>query len=259
MKTIMPEKTWAVIRGLIRESFSFSEIKDIVGASGLAIYKLSHLQQKLSGGVSKGQLLDEIDRLYNGLTIEEKHGFLIKLLEIYLARKPEKEGYIEDALKIVGWGITGGIPYPLELQIDIEISRLPESIKIDLEKSIKRYRDGDSSGAITSICSAVDMLTEDIYSKNNIGDHKLESYQERISKSFRTKENAYKNVLTNFGISQPDANLIWNNQTKSISQAGYVLGAFRRIFADVHGTRISNLNISQKTLDTAVYIIRNLL
>ena len=182
MKNIMPEKTWAVIRGLIRDSFSFSEIKDITGAASLPIYKLSHLQQKSFGGASKGQLLDEIDGLYNGLTIEEKHVFLIKLLEIYLAKRPEKEGYIEDALKIIGWGITRGTPYPLELQIDIEISRLPKGIQLDLEKSIKRYRDGDPSGAITSVCGAVDILTEDIYSKNNLGDHKSASYHERISK-----------------------------------------------------------------------------
>lgn len=259
MKTIMPEKTWAAVRGLMCDSFTFYEIKTITGEAGLPINKLSHLQQKARGGASKGQLLDEIDELYNKLTTTNKHIFLIKLIEILLSRRPEKKNRINNVLKVVGWGVSKGTPYPLELQIDIELTKLPEGIQSELEKSIRRYRDGDSSGAITSICGAIDMLTENIYSKSNIGDHKSASYSERIGKSIKTKENEYKIVLTSFGISVSDSNLIWNNHSKSISQAGYVLGAFRREFSDVHGTKKLTTSISQKALNNAVFIIRSLL
>ena len=259
MKTIMPEVTWAAIRKLIHDSLSFNEIKNFTGAVGLPIYKIANLQQKSGGGATKGQLLDEIDGLYNKLSTEKKQIFLTKFIEIYLTDKPNKESYINDALKNIGWGITSGTPYPLELQIDIEISKLPEGIQENLEKSIKRYRDGDPSGAITSICGTVDILTEDIYSKSNLGDHKSASYHERISKSIKTKENEYKLILTSFGVIQDETNTIWHNHSKSISQAGYVLGAFRREFSDTHGTKKSTPDISQKALDTAVYIIKSLL
>ena len=166
---------------------------------------------------------------------------------------------IEKALSIVGWGITERIPYPLELQIDIEISELPEEIEEELKQSVKRYRDCDYSGAVTSICGAIDLLTENIYFKNNIGDHKSAAYQERISKSFKTKRKEYMDVLKSHGISTPNADLLWSNLSKSISQAGYVLGAYRREFADVHGSKELDSIISQRTLDTAIFIIRNLL
>jgi len=88
MKTILPEKTWSTMRGLIVDSFSFYQIKEITGLVGLPIHKLSQLQQKKDGGATKGILMDEIDKLYNTLTIDEKHVFLINLIEIFLEKKP---------------------------------------------------------------------------------------------------------------------------------------------------------------------------
>ena len=56
---------WGSVRGIVREALSFAQIKDLVGESGLPVYRLSPLQQKSSGGASKGQLMDGIDGLFN--------------------------------------------------------------------------------------------------------------------------------------------------------------------------------------------------
>jgi hypothetical protein len=37
---------WGGLRGPIRETFSFSDIKEIAGAAGLAVHRLGHLQQR---------------------------------------------------------------------------------------------------------------------------------------------------------------------------------------------------------------------
>jgi len=66
----MPKRVgdaWGSIRGIIREALSFSQIKDLMGESGLPIHRLAHLQQKSGGGASKGQLMDGIDGLFNCL------------------------------------------------------------------------------------------------------------------------------------------------------------------------------------------------
>ena len=61
--------------------------------------------------------------------------------------------------------------------------KLPEAIRAGLEKALRRYRDGDMDGAITSICGVVDQLTGTIYARRGLGDHKKAKYQERVAKS----------------------------------------------------------------------------
>ena len=54
---------WGSIRGTVRESLSFAQIKDLVGEAGLPVHQLAHLQQRYSGGATKGQLMDGIDEI----------------------------------------------------------------------------------------------------------------------------------------------------------------------------------------------------
>lgn len=53
----MPKRVgdaWGSIRGIIRETLSFSQIKDLVGEAGLPIHRLAHLQQKSGVAPQKG-------------------------------------------------------------------------------------------------------------------------------------------------------------------------------------------------------------
>lgn len=127
------------IRGLVRNSFSFAEIKDIVGRAGLPVHKLSHLKQKFRGGASKGQLMDGIDDLFQSLEISEQNRFVSYCIEEIIARKPSCENELEEVLARVGWGISEGEPYPLELQIDIDTTELPEELREGIKKCLKRF------------------------------------------------------------------------------------------------------------------------
>jgi hypothetical protein len=250
---------WPSIRNILRE-FTFYGIKDIITAAGLDIHELAHLQQKPGSSVSKGMLIDEIERLLFKHDIETQNR-IIKycVVEILRSPIPEYRERLEELLLRVGWGISGNEPYPIKLQLDIEIEKLPEPVQTNIQKAIRRYRDGDISGAVTAICGAVDELTERMYLAHpELGDHRNDSYHKRISKSYRLAEVPFKNILKKVGFCDNDIRLMWDNQKKAVSQAGYVLGSYRRNISDAHGDQKVLAEVAQPVLDNAIFIIRSL-
>ena len=175
--------TWGSVRSVLH-GFSFDWIKDIVGRAGFPIHVLGHLQQRSSGGATKGQLLGEIDRKILELSEEDLDQFATYCIAEMLRARPDIASDLEQVLNRVGWGISGVEPFPLELQIDIDTSELSESAQQALSTCVRRYRDGDIAGAMTSICGMVDDLTERIYQSIPTWNHRDDSYQERVSKSF---------------------------------------------------------------------------
>jgi hypothetical protein len=250
-------EVWSSIRGTLRESFSFAQIKDILGACGLAVEKLAHLQQMFSGGVSKGQLMDGVDELIRELDAERRDRFVVACIEEMVARSEKVKGELERLLRRVGWGLSGGSAYPLRLQVALETTEMNDESASGISTALCRYRDGDFDGAITAICGAVDSQTEKIYEAKNLGDHKAAAYQERVSRSFQAVEAAFKASLQSPTLPADEVSHIWHNYRGAISQAGYVLGAFRREFSDAHGSKNSPQHLVQSALDCAVFILRS--
>jgi len=250
------------IRDILRTEFSFPEIKDIFSSAGLPIYKIGNIQQKYTGGNTKGQLMDEIDNLYNPLSKIEKEEITKNIIVSICNKKPNLVEKVSEILEKFGWSLTlEHEPFPIQLQINLEFSNLPENIKKGINICMKRYRDGDINGSISVICATIDSLTEKFYIEKNLGDHKSSSCQERVSKTFNSFEIRYKELLQTNGISDnSEITKIWDNYKKSISNAGYVLGGFRREFSDVHGNfnKVDTILV-QNTIDIAVYLIRNVL
>jgi hypothetical protein len=121
---------------------------------------------------------------------------------------------VEQVLKRIGWGLRDNEPYPLGIQIDDEKVNLPQYVQDGINKCLKRFRDGDLSGAMTSICSIVDSLTEEVYNRQGIGNHKDDPYQTRVSKAFNVFETAYKKELIDNGIDHDEVKRIWENQNQ---------------------------------------------
>lgn len=247
---------WGSIRGVIREALSFAQIKDLVGESGLPIHRLARLQQKSSGGSSKGQLMDGIDGLFNGLDEDARDRFVAACVEGLLKRNNALLEDLRTTLGRVGWGVTSQGVYPLRLQIELETFTLDERIQEGIGKTLRRYRDGDFDGAVTAICGLVDSITEKVYSQKSLGDHRTASYQERVSKAFRALESEFKAPLSS--LLDEEKNRIWNNHHGSVNQAAYVLGAFRREYSDVHGVQGAAPELVQRAIDCAVFIVRSI-
>ena len=249
--------TWGSLRGTIRDSFSFAQIKDLVGAAGLSVHTLAHLQQKFSGGASKGQLMDAIDTLVGQLPPDDQDRFVIACIAETLARNSRSRSSLETVLSRVGWGLIGTEPHPFHLQIDLDTTSLQGPIREGIANCLRRYRDGDTSGAMTSVCGIVDSLTEHIYSHGNLGNHRDHSYQQRITRAFSSLEDKFVQPLTRSSTDPQEISRLWDNYRGSINQAAYVLGSFRREFSDSHGVKIAPPELIQRALDCAIFIIRS--
>lgn len=247
---------WGSVRGVVREHLSFAEIKDLVGEAGLPIYKLAHLQQKGSRYTSKGQLMDGIDGLLNDLDEDARDRFVAACVECLMKRNSNLIEDLHTTLGRVGWGVTSGGIYPLRLQIELETFTLDERMQEGIAKTLRRYRDGDFDGAVTSICGLVDAITESVYSKKSLGNHRAASYHERVSKAFRALEIEFKAPLNS--LAEEDKNKIWNNYHGAVNQAAYVLGAFRREYSDAHGVQSATPQLIQQAIDCSVFIVRSI-
>ncbi len=253
------------MRGFL-QSFSTQDIKEILGPAGLPVFKIEYQ------GTHKEPFLDNADRLVRDLDADSRDRFVVGCIEEIICfedaknqqlakRKIQPDNQIRESLETVlarvGYGLHLKSVFPLNLQLDIEAATLPKRVSSVIAEALRRYRDGRFSGAITSICGAVDQLTEQIFIDKSLGNHKDATYQERISKSFVALEPMYLSQLQHGGIDANEAKLIWENHKKSISQAAYVIGAFRRQYSDAHGLQNAPTAFVQKTLDCAVFILRS--
>ena len=256
---------WSSIRGLL-EGYSTKTIKEILGKAGLPVFKVEY------SGTHKGPVLDGADLLARNLDADSRDRLVIGCIEEIVSfeqfknnnlsnigQQPDTKTLqeIEQVLARVGYGISGKDVFPLTLQLDVETASLPADASKAISEALRRYRDGKYAGAITSVCGAVDKITEKLYSEKNLGDHKEASYQERVSKAFATLETAYCEPLIAKRVVPNEAKLVWENHKKAVSQTAYVLGAFRRLYSDAHGEQDAPAEFVQKSLDCAVFIIRS--
>lgn len=256
---------WSSVRGVL-EVFSTKSIKEILGKAGLAIFKIEY------SGTHKGPLLDGADVLVRTLDDDSRDRLVIACVEEIVSSERAKNHNLVNARQLpdtktlldlertlsrVGYGISGSDVFPLGLSLDLETAALPTEVSDAIAEALRRYRDGKYAGAITSVCGAVDQITEKLFLYKKLGDHKESSFQERVSKAFATLEAAYSEPLKSKVVAANEVKLIWENHKKAVSQAAYVLGAFRREYSDAHGAQKAPAEFVQKSLDCAVFILRS--
>src|SRR5947209_5486457 len=100
--------------------------------------------------------MDAIDRLFAELDQNSQDRVVVSAVSEVLRGAPDSRQRVEEVLARVGWGIAGFDVHPLTLQIDLETSQLPEAAQEAVRNCLRRYRDGDISGAMTAVCGLVD-------------------------------------------------------------------------------------------------------
>jgi len=208
---------WNAIRGIIREKFTFRDLKELAGASGLPVNRLDHLQQRQlpARGASKNDLMDGINGLIEESSNPEE--CISRFIEDCISRKPNISEEINVAITRFNWCIQNGIPVPSEPHVDVDTIELSEEIQTSLTNCIRRVRENDFSGAITSICGAVDLVTRTVYEQKGLGNHTDDSYQQRINRSFSSYEGEFLsdfNEINSFD--ENEARRIWSNYRSSI-------------------------------------------
>lgn len=91
-----------------------------------------------------------------------------------------------------------------------------------------------------------------------LGDHRKDAYQQRIVRSFSALEDEFRAPFEDSDTADEEVNRIWQNHRGAVNQSSYVLGAFRREFADVHGVEDAPPELVQRAIDCAVFIIRSI-
>jgi hypothetical protein len=256
---------WSSIRGLLG-SYSTQYIKRILGKAGMPIVEFQYQ------GTYKEPLLAEADVWVRKSDDDRRDRLVVGCVEEIVAFEDEANNRrtkqqmepetgllrdLEQVLSRLGYGISGKTVFPLRLQLDLETTSLPVEVSEAIAEALRRYRDGKYAGAITSVCGAVDKITESLFLEKNLGDPKATAYQARVSTAFATLELEYCEPLRTKGVVANEVKLVWENHKKAVSQAAYVLATFRREYSDAHGGQDAPAEFVQKALDCAVFILRS--
>lgn len=233
------ENLWGPVRSVLQDSFSFGDIKSIVGTAGLDITKIAHLNQAGFGGASKGQLMTAIDRVYTEMVPEEKKQFVTIAVEEMLQRKQGITERLDEVLSRLGWSIINGRLLPIHLLDRSELYEIPQEAQADLVKAATRLRDGDLSGAVSAACGAVDSVTGKVYRDKSLGDPGPAAFQERVSRSLDATGTlgAIESELASIGWEAGKAKQLAQNVRGSLNQAANVMQTLRSNMGDVHGTK----------------------
>lgn len=230
---------WNVVSALLEENFTFANIKKIVGLSGLDRTLLSDMEQKYSGGNSKSQLINEIDKNVKEFTDDEfKHFVNIvteEILERDIGLKPKLDKYLER----LGWQVYDNKIIPIEILDLSELKELHIKSHEDLIKASVRFRDGDLSGALASACSSVDSVTYEIYNQKNLGDPDSASFQEKCKKSIEAVGimSNIESELSDLDWIDADTLPLNKNLEGSLNQIAFVMQKLRAKMSDVHGSK----------------------
>lgn len=79
---------WGPLRGIVRDRFTFADMKDLAAAAGLPVQRLAHLRQGSAGYTSKGELMNSIEGLLMELPKEQQDAVVSAYAYQVLARQP---------------------------------------------------------------------------------------------------------------------------------------------------------------------------
>jgi hypothetical protein len=232
-------EAWNALRATLQNDFSFYDIKEIVGLAGFELASIAHLEQKVGGGASKGQLMTGIDRGLNGLDDESQKRFISVVAEEVLTRRADSRQPLDENLSRLGWSLCGNAVIPIEILDVSTLGELPSESQEDLTKAAQRLRDGDMSGAISCACGAVDAATSAIYNSASLGDPTAGSFQERCKQALAASgviPKLEKN-LRELGWNDTDIKMFEKNFEGAMNQGAYVMQTLRSRMGDVHGTK----------------------
>jgi hypothetical protein len=221
-------------------SFTFYEIKELVGLAGANLGALSHLEQKQGGGgASKGNLLSAIDGIFFNFAPNDQSRFLVFLGQSILERKPHEIDQLEAHLARHGWQFVDGKLIAIEFFDAKDLPELSDTARTDLLKAAQRFHSGDLSGAISAACAAVDSTTSKIYQERELGDPSKASFQERCKKACQAAgiKPSLEVELKSLDWPIEDINLFSSNFEGSLNQGAYVIQTLRSKMGDVHGTK----------------------
>lgn len=251
---------WSALGAVLRDAFTFYDIKEIAGLAGVDLTRLAGLEQRAGGGASKGQLITALDREIGQLDYVTKARVLNHIAEEVVSRRPDQTTRLAEYLSRLGWQLMDGRLIPIEL-IDVgELSELPPTATADLIKAAARLRDGDLDGALAAACGAVDSATAAVYLEEGLGSPRKDSFQTRCSKALKAKGTIadVTDELIELGWVREEAQRLADNLRGALNQGANVMQGLRSGMSDVHGSKRVMPALVFDSLKWAALIVRML-
>ena len=120
-----------------------------------------------------------------------------------------------------------------------EATFLPPTSVSELRKAVGRLNAGDESGAISSACGAVDLVTGAAYEKHGLGDPGKSSFSTKVNTALQQLAifDEMEKEFLNLGLDANDASAARKELEAAINHAGQAMQVLRRRMGDVHGSR----------------------
>lgn len=226
-------------------------MKDVASACGLPTAQLSHLRQE-RGGVSKSTLADGIDSLFNDLDEDDQDRVAVYMVKELTSRLPDQGERLGELLERIGWQLVEGQPVVLDLRVHTPIHPIPDHAQTDFQKAIRRYRDGDYTGAMTAIAGTVDMITKRVFADSGIPDFEKTSFQNRVITAHKTLKPQFEETLKESEPAVVEA--IWRAQVRAVNGAAEVVGSYRNEYGDPHGSGPGQPALVPVALNSALFL-----
>ena len=253
-------QAWSAFRAVLRDAFTFYDIKEISGLAGVDVTRLARLEQRAVGGASKGQLITALDGEIGTLDFKNKSHVLNCIAEEIIARRPEQSENLKGYLGRLGWQLMDCRLIPIEYFDVSELADVPEAARNDFKKAAVRLRDGDLSGALASACAAVDSATNSVYVELKLGSPSDDGFQARFSNALNAKGtiSVVTKELMDLGWEEVDAVRLSKNVQGALNQGAYVMQTLRSRMSDVHGSKRVMKSLVFDSLKWAALIVRML-
>lgn len=218
---------------------SVQDIRNTVAAAGIDVTRITAKAEARSGLGSRAEVMPAVDRLFGELSPSAQVVALRILAERLITKNEDLAKSVQEILGHHGYQYITGSFVPVKLLDTREAQFLPASASGELARATARLVDGDYSGAITSACGAVDLLTQQIYEKYALGDPGKVSFQAKVNTTLKQLHvfEEMEQELKDLGMKQTDASSIVDELREATNHSAQALQVLRRAMGDTHGSK----------------------
>lgn len=218
---------------------SVQDIRNTVAAAGIDVTRITAKAEARSGLGSRAEVMPAVDRLFGEMSPSAQVVTLRILSKQLITRNEDLAKSVQEILGHHGYQYIAGSFVPVKLLDTREAQFLPASASGELARAMARLIDGDYSGAITTACGAVDLVTQQTYEKYALGDPGRVAFQAKVNTALKQLHvfECIEREFTDLGMNQADAASIVNNLQEATNHAAQALQVLRRAMGDTHGSK----------------------
>jgi hypothetical protein len=242
---LLPCDPWGPVESLLRDYNDADLTESVLSNAGLLLPTPTR-RANFSHKTRNRFYLEVARNAYREREEVDRRRLLVNVARNLLEKKPESADRLNEALRRIGWMLVDEAIIPLEVLDPRDLAFVPERARNDLVTAAERIST-DPDGAVTAACGAIDSVTEDIYQRHNLGDHRRASFEERVSQSLRAVGTLERlsGRLKGIGWESKKADELCKRLGEAIAHTAFVMATLRSNMSDVHG--------SKPTLDVLVF------